>query len=118
MWSNFWAAGGWGMYPVAVFGFLLVAGGVLYAIRPGRKLGRLLLIFGMLTFGAGLLGTFTGMCNTFHYLEHVAPGEQLGIMAMGLEESLHNAVLSLILVVLSGLGAAVGTLRAPAQGEA
>lgn len=113
MWSNFFAAGGWGMYPVSIFGFLLIAASVLYALRPQQKTSRLVLIFGLVTFAAGLLGTATGLCTTFLYLEQVEKAKQLEIMALGCEESLHNTVLALILVVISGLIAAGGTLRTP-----
>jgi len=37
----------------------------------------------------------------------------LSIFALGIEESLHDLVLSLILVVVAGLVIAAGTLRAP-----
>jgi Na+/proline symporter len=111
MWSNFYAAGGWGMHPVSVFGFLLIAASVLHALRPQQKTARLALTLGMLTFAAGLLGTFTGICNSAFYIQHVAKVDQVEILALGVEESLHDVVLALILVVIGGLVASVGTLR-------
>lgn len=113
MWSNFYAAGGWGMYPTSVFGFFLLAASVLYVVRPQPKVARLALTLGMLTFAAGLLGAATGICNTGLYLHQVEPVQQVEIFALGIEESLHNVVLSLILVILAGLIAGVGTLRSP-----
>lgn len=106
------------MYLVAAFGFALVAGGVSYAIRPSARVGRLVLLLGILTLGAGFFGTFTGMCTTFNYLQGVEASQQVRIMAMGLEESLHNAVFALVLVLLSGLGGVVGAARTPARLEA
>jgi hypothetical protein len=111
MWSNFFAAGGWGMYPTSVLGFFLVAACVLHALRPQPKTGRLALTLGLVTFASGLLGTFVGVCNSAHYIPQVAKGAQLEILALGCEESLHVVVLSLLMVVLGGLVASVGTLR-------
>ena len=34
MWSNFYEAGGWGMYPTTLFGFFLVISGVILLLRP------------------------------------------------------------------------------------
>jgi len=114
MWSNFFAAGGFGMYPVSIFGFSLIAASVLYALRPQQRTGRLVFTLGILTFAAGLLGALTGICRSFHYIQQVDPAKQLTIMALGVEESLHDVVLALILVVLGGLFASAGTLRAQA----
>lgn len=111
MWKDFFVAGGFGMYPVSIFGFLLVAACVLYAIRPDRRAARLALTLGLLTFASGLLGMFTGMCNSALYIPQVAKPEQLEILALGFQESMHNVVLSLILVNVAGLVAAVGAWR-------
>jgi hypothetical protein len=113
MWSNFYAAGGWGMYPTSVFGFLLIAASVLYVIRPQQKTARLVLTLGVVTFAAGLLGAFVGICNSAHYIPQVDHANQLETLALGCEESLHDVVLSLILVILAGLIAGVGTFRSP-----
>jgi hypothetical protein len=115
MWSNFYAAGGWGMYPVSVFGFLMIAASVLYAIRPQPRTARLVLTLGLVTFAAGLLGAFTGVCNSFHYIPQVEHGKQLEIMALGCEESLHDVVLALMICVLGGLVTAAGTVRRSAD---
>lgn len=111
MWSNFFSAGGFGMYPTALFGFALIATAVLYALRPQAKTARLALVLGLVTFAAGLLGAFVGICNTFHYIPEVAHQNQLEILALGCEESLHDVVLALMLVVLGGLIGSIGTQR-------
>ena len=111
MWSNFYEAGGWGMHPTSLFGFLLLAASALHALRPAEKLRRLVLALGVTTVAAGLLGTSVGLCMTFRYLSQVPPAEQLQTLAMGCEESLHNLVLALILVVLAGVLTAVAIMR-------
>lgn len=111
MWKNFFENGGFGMYPTSLFGFLMIAVAVLYVMKPQAKTARLAFVLGLVTFAAGLLGAFVGMCNTFHYLPKVAQPEQLQVMALGCEESLHNVVLALMLVIVGGLIASVGTQR-------
>jgi len=111
MWSNFFAAGGWGMYPTSILGFFLLASCALYAIRPEQRTARLALVLGLLTFASGLLGTATGISNSAHYIEKVAKPDQLEIFALGIEESLHVVILSLLLAVLGGLIAIGGALR-------
>jgi hypothetical protein len=113
MWSNFYAAGGWGMFPTSALGFLMIAACVLYALRPDPRAARVALTLGAVTFASGLLGTFVGMCQSMHYIPKVEASKQVEILALGCEESLHVTVLALILVVLGGLVAGVGALRSP-----
>ena len=112
MWSNFYAAGGWGMYPTSVFGFVLVVVGILLVLRPERRFVALVASLGAATLGAGVLGTSVGIVNTLHYLQKVPPAEQLEIAALGCAESLNNVVLALILVVFTALLASIAAARA------
>lgn len=112
MWSNFFAAGGFGMYPTLVFGFALVAAAVVYLLRPERRFASLVLSLGLLTFGSGVLGASVGLVNTMRFIEKVPAEEQLKTMAIGVAESLHNVVLALLLAVLSALLASIGVFRA------
>ncbi len=114
MWSSFFAAGGWPMYPTSLLGFLLIAASVLYALRPDPKLARLSGTLGIVTFAAGLLGAFIGIGTSLHYIPQVDRARQLEILALGVEESLHDVVLALMCVVLAGIVVAVGHLRARA----
>ena len=109
--TDFYVAGGFGMLPISAFGFLLVAVSVLYALRPEARYQRLAVTLGITTFMAGLLGTALGVGLSARYIHQVAPEKQLGILAMGVEESLHNIVLALILVLLASLIFAVGALQ-------
>ena len=112
MWNTFFRDGGWGMYPTSLFGFLLVAAGVLCVIRPERRYVPLLLSLGAMTLGSGLLGFATGLVATFHYLPRVADvSQRFTIAALGCAESLNNVVLALILVVLAAVLSAVAAGR-------
>lgn len=111
MWTNFYTNGGWGMHPISVFGFLLMVASVLYVLRPESRRGKLVALLGGVTLMAGLLGTSVGICNSAHYLPQVAAAKQLEILALGCEESLHNLVFALLIVVIASIVAAAGLLR-------
>jgi uncharacterized membrane protein YoaK (UPF0700 family) len=111
MWSNFYTAGGWGMHPTSLFGFLLLAASALYALRPDERFSKLVVPLGFVTFASGLLGTSVGVCNSLHYITQVDRAEQLQTMALGCEESLHVLVLALMLIVVAGIISSVGLLR-------
>lgn len=112
MWSNFFQAGGWGMYPTSISGFLLAASAVLYLMRPDRRFVPVVASLAAVAFGAGLLSTCVGIVNSLHYLPQVPQPDQVKIAGLGISESLNNLVLALIILVPSGLVFAAGSLRA------
>jgi len=99
------------MYPTLVFGLLLVAACASYAMRPDPRHARLAVTLGIVTLAAGLLGAFSGMATSAHFIPQVPKGEQVEVLALGFAESLHDVVLALMIVVLGGLVASVGALR-------
>jgi hypothetical protein len=111
MWSNFYENGGWGMFPTTLFGFFLVASGVLLLLRPERRFVPLVASLGLLTLSSGVLGCSVGLIKTFRYVQEVAPDEQVTIAAVGCAESLNNLVLALLIVVVTTLLAAASALR-------
>lgn len=117
MGSHFYAAGGSSMHVVLAFGLMLVAASVRFASRPGAARQRLAAWLAVVTTGAGLFGTVAGICISARALSEVEPSEQLQVFALGIEESLHNLVLALILVIAAALIAAVGAFRALERAE-
>lgn len=109
--ASFYAAGGWPMHFVSVFGFLMLAASVLYALRPKPRFQRLVVTLGVVTFGWGLLGTAIGISLSTRYIQEVPEPRQLQILSLGIEESLHDVVLALILIIVAGIITAVGILR-------
>lgn len=110
--AEFFHAGGVGMYPTLLFGFFLVASGVLFLLRPEQRYIPLLVSLGITTVSSGLLNFCLGLLQTFLYLQKVPPADQFKIAALGVQESLNNVVLVLILVVLTALITSVGSWRA------
>jgi hypothetical protein len=111
MWSNFFQAGGWGMYPTMLFGFLFLAVTALHALRRDARHLRVAIPLGVITFASGLLGTAVGICNSALYLEQVPREDHVLMFALGCQESLHNLILSLIIIVFGGLISAGSALR-------
>ena len=112
MWASFFRDGGWGMYPTSIFGFLLVASGVLLVLRPERRHVSLVIALGLVTLGSGVLSSTVGIVNTFRYVARVPAADQINIAVLGCAESLNNVVLALMLSVLTAVLAAVAALRA------
>lgn len=117
MWSNFYESGGWGMYPTTLFGFFLVASGVLLMLRPEKRFVPLVGGLGVLTFASGVLGTAVGFIKTFRYVAELVPREeQLEIALVGMSESLNNLVLALLIIVITALLWTVGAIRSSRAG--
>lgn len=102
--------GGWGMYPTLVFGVLMVAASIRYAISPERRFVPLQVTLGVLTITAGVLGFVTGMIKVFLAMGEVQP-DQRWIWMLGAGEALNCVGLALCLTVLSMLAASVGAFR-------
>ena len=110
--GEFFTAGGVGMYPTFLFGFLLVACSILFLLRPEPRYLASLVGLSAATSSAGLLSFCTGMMNVLRYLKEVPADERLMVIAYGCEESLHGVVLALALLVVAGLFVSIGAVRA------
>lgn len=110
--SEFFKAGGFVMYPTLLFGFLSVAAGMVFLLRPERRYVALLVSLGVTTAVSGLLGFVLGLMSTARYQAHLPEAEKLSVAMMGLEESLHPVILALLLVVVTALLASAGSFRA------
>jgi hypothetical protein len=109
--TDYFAAGGWGMIPTAVFGAMLVAAAVGYSLLPERRFTALLSILGTVTLTSGLLGCAAGLVTVFEAVIKIPVPDREIVLLAGLSEVLHNIVLALILIALALLVATVGGLR-------
>lgn len=103
--------GGFGMYPTALFGFLMLGAAVRYAQKPETRWLPLQIALGVLTLSTGALGFVSGIITTTQHLEEVPADKMSLIEAIGLGESLHNVALAFGLVAFATLAASVGSLR-------
>ncbi|KYF55929.1 hypothetical protein BE08_22710, partial [Sorangium cellulosum] len=102
--------GGWGMYPTLVFGLLLLAASVRYAVSPERRFVPLQISLGLLTLMSGGFGFVAGAIKSLTFMGAVPPDARW-LWIVGLGESLNNVALALALLVLSSFAATVGAYR-------
>lgn len=111
MWSNFFEAGGWGMFPTLIFGVALVVVAALYALRPEPKWKQAVTSLQVMTMGAGLLGFIIGTIKTLRYCQELSGDEFIKTVGMGVSESMNCVALAFILFNCSALLAVVAALR-------
>lgn len=104
--------GGFGMYPTALFGLLLIGASIRYAVKPESRFIPLQITLGLLTLLSGMLGFVTGIIASFSAMSGVPTGgSSAWIPLIGAAESLHNVALALALVIFAVLAASVGAVR-------
>jgi hypothetical protein len=105
--------GGWGMFPVLIFGLILLGAAIKYAVTPEKRLVPLLFGLGILTMASGALGFVTGLITTAGAIArnpelHSQPGL---ITILGFGESLNNLAFALIFVTLASVAACIGATQ-------
>ena len=103
--------GGWGMYPILVFGLALLAAAGRHALSPDRKALPVIRALGVVTLVAGVLGFVTGVSTTARCLGEVPEGRMPAIALAGVGESLNDVAFALCFLVVAGLCVAVAALR-------
>jgi hypothetical protein len=109
--NEFIRDGGFGMFPTLAFGVLSVLSAIVIAFRPDKRFVPMVMALGVTTFGSGMLGTVMGIISTLRAVAQVPETDRAMITMVGAAESLNNMVLSLVLVVLTGLIASVAAAR-------
>jgi uncharacterized membrane protein YfcA len=106
--------GGWGMFPTAIFGILLVGVAVRYAIDPAKRLVPLLVSLGAVTLTAGALGFVTGFIKSVSAIE-ASPEHNPALALLGAGEAANCVGLALCLMTIAGLATSAGALRIAAR---
>lgn len=114
--SEFFHEGGWGMWPVLVFGMVTLGAAARFAWKPDvRQLGFLGAMT-LTTFGSMFSATWTSIAAVFGHIADKTPplGEEQfrATLMAGLMESTRAATLGSGLLTLACLLVAVGALRA------
>ena len=109
--SDFFVAGGFGMYPTLLAGLCLLFTCVRYARRPEQRHVPLMLALGLFTLLAGGLGFVTGVVSMLEGYTGPLASEGPIVLFHGIRESLHNVVLALFLAVVASIFASVGAWR-------
>jgi hypothetical protein len=115
--SEAFRLGGWGMYPTAIAGFMLVICAWRFAASPDRARVQLAKWLYALTALAGALGFTAGLIKTLLSASQLPPNDSIGMVMAGIGESANNLGLALSMMVLATIGIAVGHARRPAKSE-
>jgi hypothetical protein len=115
--TEFFNEGGWTMLPTALFGFLAVGSSLLIAWKPERRFVPLLLSLGTLTTVAGISGTVMALIGVLKAAAHYSGEDRYTIVLAGTAESLNNAVLAFVFVVVAILAASSGAVRLALRSE-
>jgi hypothetical protein len=109
---EFMVEGGWGMWPVLLFGATCLGGGLRFAVRPDRRwlafTGAMWLT--VVTTIAHAIVTDVGA--VLRFLATSAQEHTTQILFQGLRESLRPAALGGFFLTLAALAVAVGAYRA------
>jgi hypothetical protein len=102
--------GGMGTIPTALFGVLLIAAAIRYAMSPEKRHVPVQISLAVATLACGGLGFVTGVRKSIEAASQ-AKLDDRWIVAIGASESLQNLVLAFGLVAIGALAATVGAAR-------
>lgn len=101
--------GGWGMYPTAIIGGVLVITAGRYALHPDRRRMPLLVCMQVLTLLSATLGFVTGVIKSTTAAGELA--NPTGPVIVGFGESLVNIGWGLVLMTVATIAIAIGLAR-------
>lgn len=110
--------GGWGMFPTLLFGLVLLAIAIRYAVRPERRFVPLLVTLNLLTITSGALGFVTGLIATARYFERAPKLDTANIPFLGFGESLNDVAFALVFVVTGAMAVSLGAWKIAREGAA
>ncbi len=112
--------GGWGMWPVLIFGMVTLGAAARYARRPGIAQLRFIAAMWLTTLVTALHATWTCFAAVMRYLEdpaRVPDAEVTRTLFVGLKESTRPGTLAGLLLSLSCMLVAIGLHRAQREEE-
>lgn len=114
---EFFKNGGFGMWPVLVFGLITVATAGYYAFRAQAQVKGFIEWMSRTVLFASLTGTITGIATTLGYVtSDKCPRSELTVTTMmGIRESLSNAIMGFAFLTVIFLLTAIGQRRLDAK---
>jgi len=108
---EFMLEGGWGMWPILLFGLAALASAARYGIAPERTSARFVAILWLTLLATVAHATVTDLAAVFSYFERTGQPPEARVLLMGLKESTRPAALGGIFLTLVPLLAAIGVYR-------
>lgn len=118
---DFFREGGWGMWPILVFGMVTVGAALRFARKPETGQIRFIAAMGLTTLVTTFHATWTDIAAVLGYLgqqEEMAEAQFRQILIVGLKESTRPGTLGGLLLMLACLLVAVGILRLGSKDKA
>jgi hypothetical protein len=115
--SEAFRLGGWGMFPTAIAGFLLIICAWRFAANPDRARLHLAKWLYLLTALAGMLGFTAGTIKTLLFASQHPANDAIALAMGGIGESANNLGMALGPMVLATIGIAIGHARRPAKAD-
>ena len=119
LWEN-WQDGGWGMWPILVFGLLAVIAAARFAWRGEHDLTAFVRWMLATTGSSTLLGFSSAMHAVFNFIRRESPPEvaqvtdwRIRVLFEGTKEASNTLSLGFILITLTCLLLAIGYRRFP-----
>jgi hypothetical protein len=112
--TEFMLEGGWGMWPILLFGVVALASAVRYGATPQRASLRFVAILWLTLLATVAHATVTDLAAVFAHFEAAMArpeASMVGVLFTGLKESTRPAALGGIFLTLVPLLAAVGVYR-------
>jgi len=115
--TEFMVEGGWGMWPILLFGLVALASAARYGVTPERGSLRFVALLWLTLLVTVVHATVTDVAAVFAHFETAAPGDPalVSVLFAGLKESTRPAALGGIFLTLVPLLAAVGVYRDAAR---
>jgi hypothetical protein len=116
---EFFKEGGWGMWPVLIFGMVSLGAALRFARKPEMSQLKFIGAIVLTTLVCVIHATWTCVAMVFWYLEdpqRVPDAEMTRTLFVGLKESTRPGTLGGLLITLTCLLVAVGMLRAQRKG--
>jgi hypothetical protein len=115
--GEFFAEGGWGMYPVLIFGLSSVGGAIWFALKPEPRRLAFTAAMWLTLVSAIVHATWTDLAAVMAYLSETTqkqPDAQVvPILFQGLKESTRPGTMGGTFLTLALLIVGIGSLRAP-----
>ncbi|MFO0675704.1 MAG: hypothetical protein U0169_04175 [Polyangiaceae bacterium] len=110
--------GGWGMWPILVFGLLAIVTAFQFAVRGDTKVLRFVESLAKCVLFASVTGFVTGLIATSRYFQtHEHPGDEgIRILVQGTAESANDLAFGFAMLTVIHLVLAVGKRRYDARG--
>ena len=115
--GEFFAEGGWGMYPVLIFGLTTVGGAIWFALKPEPRRLAFTAAMWLTLLSAVFHATWTDVAAVMAYLSEISQKQPdapvMTILFQGLKESTRPGTMGGTFLTLGLLIVGIGSLRAP-----